>query len=743
MNVASAEEVGSAAAAMGRAIADDAGRNVRQLRLAALLLARGNDVGALGRLFARFESAMRSEGDSRSSRVLALDLLGSAATPALEHALVRALPWHIRVRLHSPRRAAAATALAAIPFAVAIALLLIAARPRHAPDATLMLQRQSVDGASQEFADVPFDAQRLANSAPIDIDVSARSWEHIPTSTWRYIQGYTPRPDGRGWAATRAVPDSGVLDVYDVRLDGTARRLTSARLDDVAGSWSPDNRQLVFTTMRWARLARYDVAVYDTLSHAVRRLTGPHEDGDFGPRWSPDGSRIAFGRNYSATGETRVCVIDADGLRERCLPTPLGRYSGVLAWVDAHRVFVQKRLASGAALIRLDVDSGDETIVRTDVNNIDISPDGRYVLCLCFQRGYPLGTRFLFAIDAPEELTVVRYAPPVAGDDRGLSLSWSPKSPIRPYLASLRVLNGPGQPVPGFPYQLRVAGNDTAGNEIEIGVVRWRSLDTAVASVDSSGMLRAHRAGPVTVEASAGGWLSERFVVTVAPSHAPRSLLDEHWTSQRLEPTWVPFGQPQPAIIKSQQLGWAFSTMGDGSFWSGAYTARTFETRHGLWVEAELSVPLTVLGTSQEQLVALFTVQDSVRWSTWDRVTGDHPPVPLCRFRYPIGSDHRSAGDSLNIDGQGVGDHDFPVPRPLRDGQPFKALVQILPDGRCAFAIDGAPIFVGPPSYFYSNAQVMLVGNSQQTHDLVGRVQVHSGIAPFVNWNALEQPFHR
>ena len=295
MKVASTDDVRSAASAMGRVIADGAGRNVRQQRLAALLLARGNDVEALARLFPRFESAMRLDGDSRSARALASDFLGSATTAGLETRLVRSLPWSVRARLDSPGRAAAIITLAAIPLYCAgdtgIALI---ARPSTPPVATLLLHRQSLDGLTQELADIPLDAQRLASTTPIDIDASAHPTRRIPTSVWRYVSGLVPRPDGRGWAVTRAVPDSGVLDVFDLLLDGTSRRLTWTRLDDLAGSWSPDNRQLVFMTMQGATHGHYKLAVYDTLTHSVRRLTGPHEQADLGPQWSPDGSRIAF-----------------------------------------------------------------------------------------------------------------------------------------------------------------------------------------------------------------------------------------------------------------------------------------------------------------------------------------------------------------------------------------------------------------------------------------------------------------
>jgi hypothetical protein len=94
-------------------------------------------------------------------------------------------------------------------------------------------------------------------------------------------------------------------------------------------------------------------------------------------------------------------------------------------------------------------------------------------------------------------------------------------------------------------------------------------------------------------------------------------------------------------------------------------------------------------------------------------------------------------GDSLRLIVP-VGEQRVRVPRPVVDGQPFRALVQVFPDGRCGFAFDGTPLWVSPPVYFDTTARVLLEGNSQETRVLVGPLRGATGVAPHVDWGRLD-----
>jgi hypothetical protein len=538
------------------------------------------------------------------------------------------------------------------------------------------------------------------------------------------------------------VADSGVLDLFDVGLDGRLRRLTYTTSDDYWQDWAPDGTQLVFATTRWTRYGRLNLAVYDMATGGVRRLTQADTTSDSAPAWSPDGSRIAFTRARPGSDRSEVCVIDTDRGHERCRQPVSAPQTTVRGWADPHRVLLQGSRDGMATLVRADVDSGNgtaEQVIATGGTEFEASPDGQYALCNCARRGYPAGSWFLFGVDTPDDVKPIRLseADRREADRRDVRISWAPTSPRRPYLDTLRVALGPGLPTLGTPYQLRTAGVDTAGKAVEFGAVRWRSLDTTVATVDSAGLLRARRAGRVTVEASAGGWRATRATLSVAAPTAARVLLDERWT-RGLAPTWRPFGEPRPAIVESDRFGPAFLQNGDGSFASGAYTARAFDTRGALWVEAEQSVPLTTDGPSQEQALLLFAIADSARWARWDHRTGFPPTTQRCELYYPRGPvGPRARGDSLQLRVVVAG-RQVAAPHAVQDGRPFRALVQLFPDGRCGFAFDGVPLWVSPPAYFDADTRVMLEGNSQETRVLVGPLRVVSGVAPHVDWRALD-----
>ena len=80
----------------------------------------------------------------------------------------------------------------------------------------------------------------------------------------------------------------------------------------------------------------------------------------------------------------------------------------------------------------------------------------------------------------------------------------------------------------------------------------------------------------------------------------------------------------------------------------------------------------------------------------------------------------------------------------LRSGTWFRLRIQLLPDGRCAFALNGRPIGIGATPVDRSlHYRVMLHGSSHRTRVLAGPVRVWSGVPGDIDWAALEDTVHR
>jgi hypothetical protein len=156
-------------------------------------------------------------------------------------------------------------------------------------------------------------------------------------------------------------------------------------------------------------------------------------------------------------------------------------------------------------------------------------------------------------------------------------------------------------------------------------------------------------------------------------------------------------------------------------------------------VDVELSTPIT---RPQWQVTFVFIRSAAylAALRTWDHRTGYLPrmgnPSDGCSFAYPTSEGPNAALASTPIGNMEIASHG--VVAPMGNGRTFHLRIQILPDGRCGWAIDGHPLLIYPSNGISDAARMIaLEGNSVDTRMLVGAIRVYSGVPTDIDWTSL------
>ena len=734
VELAAPDAIRAAARSLGRVMLDANGRDTRALRHAGALLAQADDRALLRVAFARFAYLAREAGHRQPNRALANDFLGERASDELASHLVGSLPLAERMGLFSTgRQVAVVAAMAAMPLTLVLVGML---RNQPPPDVTLAVGSVGPDSIATVYR-VPIHARQLVTGSIVHAGGGRPAWHvHSDPTTGTLVR----RPDDKAWTVDRVTTDSGGIDLFDISDDGRERRLTATVGDDQSARWSPDGRWLAFITARWNAESHYDLAILEARSGAVRSLTrSPNTDAL--PVWSPDGSRIAFDRRYWDGRRRSTCVIDVDGRNERCFTMDAGELSPRDAWYDASHVIVWMARGHSAALGRLDVSSGrlDTAITLRRGDDVRISDDGRWVICQCRRVGYSAAAILLFPLEDPNrvvEIDVSRLKP-----GRRI-LAFESTSRRTRYADRLAIGTGLGPPLVGVPYQLAARGVTPDGDTIPLGSVRWSSPDTAIVSLDSTGLMVAKQTGAVRVMATAGGWRTAFRDVVVRPRETS-VLLQEDW-SGTLADNWRPFGEPRPRIDSASDGVRGLMNNGDGAFSSGVYSLAKYPTAGGLAVDTWISSPLTM---EQWQVVNV-SLEDALTdtvLKVWDHGGGNMPrrtvDWPSCAVGYPT-TEGATYGDTIGL----VIDRPssiatLPAPRSFRSGAWFHVRLQIFPDGRCGVAVNGVAAGQSQLDMIPDSAdRVVIFGNSAKTKMLVGPLTVRAGVPDDIDWSQSGRP---
>lgn len=133
--------------------------------------------------------------------------------------------------------------------------------------------------------------------APLDGSPPTRITKSIPgcsSPVWL--------PDGNSLIVSQEIAES--IQLWQVSRDGTvARRLTHDPGDHLEVRPSPDGQFLAYTHKPDDDFGRWELRLLELASGKIIPLTGAPQQKDWSPRWSPDGSQIAFFSQRSGFNE--------------------------------------------------------------------------------------------------------------------------------------------------------------------------------------------------------------------------------------------------------------------------------------------------------------------------------------------------------------------------------------------------------------------------------------------------------
>jgi eukaryotic-like serine/threonine-protein kinase len=200
-------------------------------------------------------------------------------------------------------------------------------------------------------------------------------------------------PDGSSILFGRQMRD-GVFAVMRVpALGGTPRRI----VDGGDGAWSPDGKTIAFSRMT-TRADGYDTVLLTVGADGtgLKEIARLENIGARGPRWSPDGTRIALSDASAGYRNRRPTLIRLDGTVEALdVLGNQGLHSNIV-WLDDERILVAEVVSTtyapsgmGSRIFVRNLRTGDSrTLLYTPepAFAVDVTAEGRLVVDLLAAR---------------------------------------------------------------------------------------------------------------------------------------------------------------------------------------------------------------------------------------------------------------------------------------------------------------------------------------------------------------------
>lgn len=189
------------------------------------------------------------------------------------------------------------------------------------------------------------------------------------------------------------------MDVFRVDLDGKGlSRLTDAQGYDAEGSFSPDGKQVIFTSFRDGDA---EVYVMDADGKNPRRVT--HAKGyDGGPFFSPDGKRIVYRSDRKENDMLQLYVNNVEGTDERALTDEESVNWGPFWYKDSkHIVYSTSRHGHSnyeVYLMNVDTKAEERLTYHDGFDGLPVfSPDGSKMMWTSNARGLDRNSQLFIA----------------------------------------------------------------------------------------------------------------------------------------------------------------------------------------------------------------------------------------------------------------------------------------------------------------------------------------------------------